>query len=173
MRVQLVDPAAYTPPYDHALAGALARAGAEVELVTSHFSYGPVPAEQGYAVNELFYRRSSREGIGPRRRRLLRAGEHVPDMLRYRSVAEAADLVHYMWLPIPALDRRLLAPKRPRIYTMHWRLPEAGTRIAGTLTGLLAQMDAVVVHSEHGAKRLVADFEVPPVKLRVIPHGAF
>ncbi len=45
MRVQLVDPAAYTPPYDHALAGALARAGAQVELVTSHFPYGPVPRQ--------------------------------------------------------------------------------------------------------------------------------
>jgi glycosyltransferase involved in cell wall biosynthesis len=173
MRVQLVDPAAYTPPYDHALAGALARAGAEVELVTSHFSYGPVPKGQGYAVNELFYRRSSREGIGPRRRRLLRAAEHLPDMLRYRGAAEGADLVHYMWLPIPALDRRLLAPKRPRIYTMHWRLPEAGTRIARTLTRLLAEMDAVVVHSEHGAKRLEGDFGVPHERVRVIPHGAF
>jgi glycosyltransferase involved in cell wall biosynthesis len=173
MRVQLVDPAAYTPPYDHALAAALARAGAEVELVTSHFSYGPVPPGEGYTVNEVFYRRSSREGIGPRRRRLLRAAEHVPDLLRYRRVAERADLVHYMWLPVPALDRRLLAPKRPRIYTMHWRLPEAGTRIAGTLTRLLAEMDAVVVHSEHGARRLERDFGVPRERLRVIPHGAF
>ena len=173
MRVELVDPAAFTPPYDHALAGALARAGAEVELVTSHFSYGPVPREQGYAVSEHFYRRSSREGVGPRRRRLLRAAEHVPDMLRYRRVAEGADLVHYMWLPIPALDRRLLAPKRPRVYTMHWRLPEAGSRIARTLTRLLAEMDSVVVHSEHGAGRLQADFGVPPERLRVIPHGAF
>jgi glycosyltransferase involved in cell wall biosynthesis len=173
MRVQLVDPAAYTPPYDHALAGALARAGAEVELVTSHFSYGPVPEEQGYEVRELFYRRSSRESVGPRRRRLLRAAEHVPDMLRFRRLAESADLVHYMWLPIPALDRRLLAPKRPRVYTMHWRLPEAGSRIARTLTGLLSEMDAVVVHSEHGARRLEADFGVPRERLRVIPHGAF
>jgi glycosyltransferase involved in cell wall biosynthesis len=173
MRVQLVDPAAFTPPYDHALAGALARAGAEVELVTSHFSYGPVPREQGYDVRELFYRRSSREGIGPRRRRLLRAVEHVPDMLRYRRAADAADLVHYMWLPIPALDRRLLPPKRPRVFTMHWRLPNAGTRIARTLTSLLAEMDAVVVHSEHGARRLGTDFGVPPERLRVIPHGAF
>jgi glycosyltransferase involved in cell wall biosynthesis len=187
MRVQLVDPAAYTPPYDHALAAALAGAGAQVELVTSHFSYGPVPhpPETGgpsaspagpprtYVVDEHFYRRSSREGMGPRRRRLLRAAEHVPDMLRYRRVAERADLVHYMWLPIPALDRRLLAPKRPRVYTMHWRLPEAETRIARTLTALLAEMDAVVVHSEHGARRLESDFGVPPAKLRVIPHGAF
>ena len=173
MRVELVDPAAFTPPYDHALAGALARAGAEVELVTSHFSYGPVPREQGYAVSEHFYRRSSREDIGARRRRVLRVLEHVPDMLRYRRVAEGADLVHYMWLPIPALDRRLLAPKRPRVYTMHWRLPEAGSRIARTLTRLLAEMDSVVVHSEHGAGRLQADFGVPPERLRVIPHGAF
>jgi glycosyltransferase involved in cell wall biosynthesis len=173
MRVQLVDPAAYTPPYDHALAGALARAGADAELITSHFSYGPVPSGEGYAVNELFYRRSSREGVGARRRRLLRAAEHVPDMLRYRRVAETADLVHYMWLPIPAFDRRLLPRKRPRVYTMHWRLPEAGTRIARTLTRLLAEMDAVVVHSEHGARRLAGDFGVPTERLRVIPHGAF
>jgi glycosyltransferase involved in cell wall biosynthesis len=173
MRVQLVDPAAYTPPYDHALAAALARAGAEVELVTSRFSYGPVPPERGYELRDHFYRRSSREGVGPRRRRLLRAAEHLPDMLRYRRVAGAADLVHYMWLPLPALDRRLLAPRRPRIYTMHWRLPDSGTRIARTLTKLLAQMDAVIVHSQHGARRLEKDFGVPPGRLRVIPHGAF
>jgi glycosyltransferase involved in cell wall biosynthesis len=173
MRVQLVDPAAFTPPYDHALAGALARAGTEVELVTCEFPYGPVPREDGYAVRELFYRRSSRPGIGARRRRLLRALEHILDMRRYRKAAQTADVVHYMWLPIPALDRRLLAPKRPRVYTMHWRLPETGTRIARTLERLLAQMDAVVVHSEHGAGRLKADFGVPRSKQRVIPHGAF
>jgi glycosyltransferase involved in cell wall biosynthesis len=173
MRVQLVDPPAYTPPYDHALAGALARAGAEVELVTCGFPYGPVPREDGYRVNEYFYRRGSRPGIGGRRRRLLRAVEHVPDMRRYRRVAERAELVHYQWLPVPALDRRLLAPKRPRVFTMHWRLPERGTRIAGTLERLLAEMDAVVVHTEHGARRLESDFGVPRSSLRVIPHGAF
>src|SRR6185312_6375342 len=31
----------------------------------------------------------------------------------------------------------------------------------------------VVVHSEHGARRLEDDFGVPPERLRVIPHGAF
>jgi glycosyltransferase involved in cell wall biosynthesis len=173
MRVQIVDPPAYTPPYDHALAAALARAGAEVEVITCHFPYGPVPLEEGYRVRELFYRRGSRPGIGDRRRRLIRAAEHIPDMRRYRRVAEEADVVHYQWLPVPALDRRLLAPKRPRVYTMHWRLPEAGTRIARTLTRLLAEMDAVVVHSQHGADRLEADFGVPGERLRVIPHGAF
>jgi hypothetical protein len=169
MRVQIVDPAAYTPPYDHALAGSLARAGAEVELVTSRFPYGPVPAEHGYDVAESFYRRASAAGLSPRRRRLLRAAEHLPDMFRYRRHAEAADLVHFMWLPIPSLDRRLLPAKRPRVFTMHWRLPEAGSRIARTLTRLLVEMDAVVVHSEHGARRLAEDFEISPDRLEVSP----
>ena len=37
MRVRVVDPAAYTPPYDHALCAALARAGAQVTLATTAF----------------------------------------------------------------------------------------------------------------------------------------
>ena len=62
MRVQVVDPSAYTPPYDRALSAALARAGADVELVTSRFAYGDVPAAEGYRVSELFYRRAGRFG---------------------------------------------------------------------------------------------------------------
>ena len=40
MRVQIVDPSGDVLPYDHALASALARRGAEVELVTSRFVHG-------------------------------------------------------------------------------------------------------------------------------------
>ena len=40
MHVHVVDPSAYTPPYDHALSAALAAQGAEVELFTSRFAYG-------------------------------------------------------------------------------------------------------------------------------------
>ena len=47
MKVQLVDPSAFTPPYDRALAAALARGGAEVELLTSRFLYGAGPAGRG------------------------------------------------------------------------------------------------------------------------------
>ena len=52
MRVQVVDPSAFTPPYDHALCSALARAGATVELVTSRFAYGEAPAPDGYRRSE-------------------------------------------------------------------------------------------------------------------------
>ena len=44
MRVVLADPPAFTPAYDHELAAALARAGADVELVTSHFRFGHSPS---------------------------------------------------------------------------------------------------------------------------------
>src|SRR3954471_5216045 len=99
MRVQIVDPAAYTPPYDHALAAALARAGAEIELVTARFPYGSIPQERGYRVSELFYRASSRPWIGPRRRRLLRAVEHLPGMRRYRRGGGGAALTPHQRAP--------------------------------------------------------------------------
>ena len=59
VKVQLVDPSAFTPPYDRALAAALAAAGAEVELLTSEFLHGDVPPAAGYAVQERFYRHAA------------------------------------------------------------------------------------------------------------------
>ncbi|MGZ4298668.1 MAG: glycosyltransferase family 4 protein, partial [Solirubrobacteraceae bacterium] len=103
MRVHLLDPPAFTPPYDHALAAALARAGADVELITSRFAYGEVPAPEGYTLRELFYRRAV-GAAGSRLRRLSKLAAHVPDMLRYRRMAAAADVVHFQWLTAPVLD---------------------------------------------------------------------
>src|SRR4051812_2854857 len=57
MRVDIVDPSAYAPHYDHGLCRALVRAGADVRLVTSDFRYGPVPEVDGYELARFFYRR--------------------------------------------------------------------------------------------------------------------
>src|SRR4051794_32404693 len=108
MRVQIVDPPAYTPPYDRSLCAALARAGAEVELVTSRFVHGSVPAPLGYEVREGFYRRSTKSDAGGPARRALKLAEHVKDMLRFRRDGAPVDVRHYQWLPVPALDSRLL-----------------------------------------------------------------
>ena len=57
---------------------------------------------------------------------------------------------------------------------MHWRLPKAGSSIAPrALTPVSARMDAVIVHSSHGAESPRHDFGVPEERLEVIPHGAF
>jgi glycosyltransferase involved in cell wall biosynthesis len=174
VRIQLVDPSAFTPPYDHALAAALARAGADVELVTSRFLYGSVPRGDGYRVREHFYRRTARRGIEARGRMALKLAEHVPDMLRYRRLAAGVDLVHYQWLTVQPLDAFLLPPARPRVLTAHDivpREPRPG-QLAATRR-LVRRMDAVVVHSEHGAGRLRDELGVEPERIRVIPHGAF
>jgi len=168
VRVHLVDPSAFTPPYDRALAAALARAGVEVELVTSHFRYGPVPEPEGYRVAEDFYGRSSR--MDGRGRMAVKLAEHVPDMLRYRRRAREADVVHWQWLTVQPLDVHLLPPG-PRVLTAHDVLPREPRpgQVAATRR-LLRRMDAVVVHSSHGEARLR---ELGVERVHVIPHGAF
>ena len=172
VNVQLVDPSAFTPPYDRSLAAALARAGADVELVTSHFHYGPVPPADGYHVSERFYRRSSRSG--GRLRMPLKLAEHVPDMLRYRRHARTADVVHWQWLTVQPLDVRLLPRTRPQVLTAHDVLPREPRpgQIAATRR-LVNRMDAVIAHSQHGAWRLREELAVPGERVHVIPHGVF
>jgi glycosyltransferase involved in cell wall biosynthesis len=173
MKIQLVDPSAFTPPYDRALAAALARAGAEVELATTRFLYGPVPPADGYRVEERFYRRSAARGLGASARLPFKAAEHVPDMLRFRRDADA-DIVHYQWLTVPALDRHLLPRLRPRVMTAHYILPlQPSHRQVATARRVFDSMDAVVAHSEHSAARLRDEVGLDTAKVRVIPHGAF
>lgn len=173
MRVQVVDPPAYTPPYDRALSAALARAGADVELVTSRFAYGPVPAADGYRVREAFYRWAP-GAPGSRARLVARLLQHVPDMLAERRRAATADVVHFQWLGVQPLDVHLLPRGRPTVLTAHDVLPREPRR--GQLRAqrrLYERVDAVVVHSEHGRGRLVGELGIDPGKVHSIPHGAF
>ena len=164
MRVHLIDPSGDVIPYDHALAGALARRGLDVELVTSRFVHGPAPEPVGYSVSESFYRLATRLGErAPRRRRAMKLAEHVPDMLRYRRRAADADVRHFQWLPLERIDSHLLPAARPRVLTMHnvIRREAVDLRVAG-------RMDAVIVHTRQGAELLGGGDNV-----HVIPHGAF
>jgi glycosyltransferase involved in cell wall biosynthesis len=173
MKVQQVDPSAFTPPYDRALAAALARAGAEVELLTSRFLYGPVPAAEGYRVRECFYRRSAARGLAAPARRAFKLAEHVPDMLRLRGRLDA-DVVHYQWLTLPGLDSFLLPSRRPRVMTAHYILPpRPSRRQLASVRRAFGAMDAIVAHSEHGARRLREAVGLDPARIRVIHHGAF
>jgi glycosyltransferase involved in cell wall biosynthesis len=174
MRVALVDPPAYTPPYDRSLAAALARAGADVELITSHFMHGPVPDPEGYRVTDAFYRRSTRQ-VDRRGRQAVKALEHLADMRRLRRQGIDADVAHYQWLTFPGIDAHLLPARRPRVLTPHgWLRREAwhGGPARG-LRRLLDRMDAIVALSEYGAAILREESDVPAERVHVIPHGAF
>jgi len=173
MRVQMVDPSAFTPPYDRALCAALAAQGVEVELLTTRFLYGPVPATGGYRVGERFYRRSAARGLTAPGRRLFKLAEHLPDMLRFRRDADA-DVVHYQWLTLPGLDAALLPPLRPRLMTAHYVLPpHPSRRRLLSARRAFGAMDAAIAHSEHGARRLRDAVGLDPDKVHVIHHGAF
>jgi glycosyltransferase involved in cell wall biosynthesis len=164
MRVQLIDPSADVLPYDHALAAALARSGAEVELVTSRFVHGPAPAPDGYEVSEPFYPLATRLGARrPPLRRALKAAEHVPGSLRLRRRAASADLQHWQWLWLEAVSGRLLPRGRPQVLTMHNVL-----RRGRSGRGLAGRMDATIVHTRLGAELLGGG-----PRVHVIPHGAF
>jgi glycosyltransferase involved in cell wall biosynthesis len=173
LRVQLVDPSAFTPPYDRSLAAALARRGADVRLLTSHFLYGEVPVAERYRVEECFYRRSAARGLDAPGRRAFKAVEHLGDMLRFRRRVDA-DLVHYQWLTSPWLDAAVLPPPRPRAMTAHYVLPLHPSRLQlASARRAFGAMDAVVAHSEHGARRLRDVVGLDPDRVRVIHHGAF
>lgn len=181
MRVKLIDPSAFTPPYDRALAGALASRGAEVELITSRFTYGPVPDADGYRVSLDFYRRATDgRAASPGRRRLAKLAEHVPDMLRLKQRIDREPagpdpmVTHYQWLTLPPVDRHLISRRRPRVLTAHYVLsPRPGRSELRRARRLCSTMDAVIAHSRAGAHRLVDEAGVPAERIRVIPHGSF
>jgi glycosyltransferase involved in cell wall biosynthesis len=180
VRAHIVDPSAFTPPYDHALCGGLAAAGAEVELYTSRFAYGPVAAPVGYVRRELFYRAAAHVGDA-RVRRAVKLAEHVPDMLRYRARAGSADVVHFQWLTVQHIDSRLLparhtpaGARRPLLLTAHDILPrEARPGQREAQRRLYDHFDAIVVHSQHGRARLIDELGVDGERVHVIAHGAF
>jgi glycosyltransferase involved in cell wall biosynthesis len=170
MRVVLADPPAFTPPYDHELAAALARAGVDVELVTSRFRFGETPVPDGYRRTEAFYPLSSRLFRRSRLRIPLKLLEHPLGLARLRR--RPGDVVHIQWLAAPPLDDRLLRLRTPSVFTAHDLLPRRTAKKRELWRRLLGRFDAVVVHSEHG-RRVLAELGVAESRLHVIPHPVF
>jgi glycosyltransferase involved in cell wall biosynthesis len=83
--------------------------------------------------------------------------------MRLRRRAAGADLQHWQWLWLEAVTTRLLPRGRPQVLTMHNVL-----RRDRPARGLAERMDAVIVHTRHGAELLGGG-----PRVHVIPHGAF
>ena len=166
MRVLLADPPAFTPWYDHELAAALARAGADVELATSRFRFGAIPAPDGYRRSERFYPLSSRLFRRSRLRLPLKAVEHL-DVLRRLGRAKP-DVLHLQWLALPQADVRLRF-RAPAVFTAHDLLPRRTASRRDLWQRLLAKFDRVVVHTERGRETLAE----LGIDARVIPHPVY
>jgi glycosyltransferase involved in cell wall biosynthesis len=93
-------------------------------------------------------------------------------MLRQRRTE--ADVVHYQWLTLEAIDAFLMAGGVPRVFTSHnvlrrgtgWLRERAARLVA-------ARADAIVAHTDAGATALVERFGADPERVHTIPHGAF
>ena len=169
MRVLLADPPAFTPQYDHALASALAQAGADVELVTSPFRFGKPPEPDGYRRSELFYPVSSRVFRRSRLRIPVKLLEHPIGLARMRR--RRADVAHLQWLAAPELDDRLLRLREPLVFTAHDLLPRRTAAKRDLWRRLFGRFERIVVHSERGRDQLAELVEEE--RLRVIPHPVF
>jgi glycosyltransferase involved in cell wall biosynthesis len=167
VHVVIADPPAFTPVYDHALASALARAGADVELLTSRFRFGETPAPDGYRRSQAFYPLSSRLFRRSPLRFPLKVAEHVPGT--FALLRRRPDVLHLQWLAAPELDRFLLRPRCPAVFTAHDLLPRRTAAKRSLWRQLLARFDRVIVHSEQGRETL-ADLGVAA---HVIPHPVF
>ena len=166
MRVVLADPPAFTPWYDHELAAALARAGADVELATSPFRFGALPEPDGYRRSERFYPLSSRLFKRSRLRLPLKAVEHLGVM---QSLARArADVLHLQWAALPQADVRLRF-RSPSVFTAHDLLPRRTASRHDLWRRLLERFDRVVVHTRRGRETLAE----LGVDARVIPHPVY
>jgi len=170
VRVVISDPSAFTPPYDHELAAALARAGAEVELVSSRFRFGTVAEPEGYVRSELFYPLSSRLFRRSLLRLPLKFCEHPLGMARLRR--RHPDVFHLQWFGLPELDRFLLPRRTPLVFTAHNLVPRRKMGKSKLWPKLLKRFDAVVVHSDRG-RRTLTDLGVAPERLHVVPHPIF
>ena len=167
MRVVLADPPAFTPQYDHELAVSLARAGADVELVTSRFRFGDAPIADGYVRSEPFYPVSSRLFRRSPLRLPLKLAEHLPGtaaLLRRRP-----DVLHLQWLAAPEVDVRIFRPRVPTVFTAHDLLPRRTAKKRAMWLRLLRRFDAVIVHSARGRETLAE----LGVDAHVIPHPVF
>ena len=169
MRVVVADPPAYTPPYDRSLCAALARAGVEVELVSSRFRFGAVTQPEGYKASEWFYPLSSRLSA-TRLRLALKAVEHPLGMARFALATP--DVLHVQWLGAPELDRWLFRPRSPAVFTAHDIIPRRTKTKTAMWRTLFDRFERVVVHSQRGHDQLL-DFGLPGDKIRVIPHPVF
>src|SRR5262245_19363865 len=181
LRVALIDPSLFTLPYDAALAEGLRALGHEVSI------YGrPLAADERMAevrgVIPAFYRRLSSKSVAawPRPAFLLAKGlSHVTGAtsLALRLNRAPPGVIHFQWLPLPAVDRPLVAALRraaPVVLPMHDSnpfnaAPSSRLQRLGAFAAL-ESIDRIIVHTAQGRARLEAR-GVPAERIAQVPHG--
>jgi len=179
MKIAILDPPGFTPPYDHSLSAALAARGHDVHLVTAPDLHGSARRADGYTRHETFLPASSkllRRRPRARLRRPLKAVEYPLSVRRAERLLTRLepDVVHVQWLPSPRFDVGWLARvvgRFPTVFTAHdvfTRRP----RSAEAWGAALGLVDRVVVHSDRAVEQL-AEIGVARGRLVRVVHPVF
>ncbi len=150
MKIAMVDPAAFTLPYDTDLCRSLAQEGHDVTLFTTRFAHGNMPKADGFQMVEWFYRRNV-PGVS---RRVSRGLQHPFDMRRLRKhiLAEGFDIAHVQWSVIDRVDVPIWKSLPiPVVFTAHNSVGRTSDALSADN---LRVFDAVVAHSAFGADGL-------------------
>ncbi len=192
-RIVMLDPSAFTIPYDLHLCRALSKGGAEVVLFTRpvrNADYFARPlgdqtngTPPGYRTSEHFYHFSERMttsfAVRPLKRGL-KAIEHVWNMatLLRRLRRLRPDIIHFQWTVVPAVDRcfvRRLRTVAPCVLTVHdtnaFLAPSSRWQRIGW-DSILRAFDLLIVHTQASQRALVAK-GIEETKISIIPHGVF
>jgi glycosyltransferase involved in cell wall biosynthesis len=177
MKVVVVDPWHFTPPYDQELCKGLVKAGHQVTFVKSADNADDTPEDRpGFTTVEIF---SAPPRSLPRALELAAKGcQHILGMIRLLAVLRRLnpDVIHFQWLSLPLVDAlflRLFRRIAPLILTVHdsnpyngagpWLL-RAGSKIA------MQGCDRFIVHNSISEKRLIGQ-GLAADRIQQIAHG--
>ena len=179
MRIALVDPSEFSPPYDAALAAGLAAAGHRVTVIGE--AEGALSRHPGLDHLGHFYRPLA-TALGRRlpagAARAAKGALHGFDLWRLpaRLRGLGSEVIHLQWAPLPLVDLALFERLRavaPVVLTVHDTVPYNGAEpwlMAAGIGRLTRAADAVICHTEQGRRRLLRQ-GLPSARLFVVPHG--
>lgn len=179
MKIAIIDPWNFTPPYNKELCDGLVSTGHDVTLIGQDQGDGesyPDGEPSGYATLGLF---STPARWMPRSLMLMAKGvRHVQGLLKSLLALRrlGPDVIHVQWLPLPLIDALFIPLFRriaPVVLTVHDSNPYNG---AGPLLlrfgNMLAtrRFDQWIVHNELSERQLVAR-GLPAGRLHRVAHG--
>ena len=175
-RIALIDPSDFTIPYNLALAGAIEAEGRWVRLVGQA---GSPLHRQGlqhghfYPILATAWGRRLPSGM----MRLVKGACQGVDMLRLLSLVTAieANIVHFQWSPLPAIDYWIIRSLRRRLpIVLTWHDSHAGHGESWLMrqgyASLMHGFDAIIVHTRQAQQRAIA-MGIDPALIHRIPHG--
>jgi len=179
MRVAMLDPGGFSPPYTHALCDALGSSDVTVRLFTTAsrmFSFDT----DTYTRSDFFYSISNRLSAElPRSRLALKGIEHSWNSIRLIRELDSwnPDIIHFQWFPLPLVDNVLIRRLRtiaPVVHTVHDSNPYLGNPSSSVqfLGGrrVRKNVDHLIAHTAYTQTQL-CNSGIEAESVSVVPHG--